>query len=56
VLKAENLTAICDTIVLENVGASTSHNTIGFHGLLQGQLYLYFLFMYRLYMYSASNH
>jgi hypothetical protein len=27
---------------LEDVGASTSHNTMGFHGLLQGQLYLTF--------------
>jgi hypothetical protein len=26
--------------VLENVGSSTSHNLIGFHGLLQGLLYL----------------
>jgi hypothetical protein len=23
----------------ENVGASTSHNPVGLHGLLQGQLY-----------------
>jgi hypothetical protein len=28
--KADNLTAIC----LENVGASTSHNPMGLHGLL----------------------
>jgi hypothetical protein len=28
---------------LENVGASTSHNPIGFHGLLQGWLYLFFI-------------
>jgi hypothetical protein len=28
---ADNLTAIC-----ENVGASTSHNRMGRHGLLQG--------------------
>jgi hypothetical protein len=27
----DNLTAIC-----ENVGASTSHNPMGLHGLLQG--------------------
>jgi hypothetical protein len=26
---------------LENMGASTSHNPIGLHGLLQGELYLY---------------
>jgi hypothetical protein len=25
----------------ENVGASTSHNPMDLHGLLQGQLYLY---------------
>jgi hypothetical protein len=30
--RADNLTAIC----LENVGASTSHNPTGLHGLLQG--------------------
>jgi hypothetical protein len=34
--KADNLTAICEPIVLENVGASTSHNRMGFHGLLEG--------------------
>jgi hypothetical protein len=33
----------------ENVGASTSHNPMGLHGLLQGQLYLY------LYLTSSVN-
>jgi hypothetical protein len=32
VLKADNLTTDC----LENVGASTSHNRMGLHGVLQG--------------------
>jgi hypothetical protein len=37
---------------LETVGASTSHNPMGLHGLLQGELYLY------LYVYMAvyENH
>jgi hypothetical protein len=35
-LKADNLTAIC----LENVGASTSHNRMDLHGLLQAEVYL----------------
>jgi hypothetical protein len=39
--KADNFTAICEPIVFENVGASTSHNTIGLHVLLQGQIYLF---------------
>jgi hypothetical protein len=34
--KADKLTAICEPIVRENVGASTSHNPMGLHGLLQG--------------------
>jgi hypothetical protein len=34
--EADNLTAICEPIVLENVGASTSHNLMDLHGLLQG--------------------
>jgi hypothetical protein len=34
-LGPDNLTAICDPIVLENVGTSTSHNPMGLHGLLQ---------------------
>jgi anti-sigma-K factor RskA len=34
--KADNLTAICESICLENVGGSTSHNPMGLHGLLQG--------------------
>jgi hypothetical protein len=33
--KADNLTAIW-AHYLENVGASTSHNPMGLHGLLQG--------------------
>jgi hypothetical protein len=33
--KADNLTAICEPC-LENVGALTSHNPMGLHGLLQG--------------------
>jgi hypothetical protein len=36
--EADNLTTKC----LENVGASMSHNSMGLHGLLQVQLYLYF--------------
>jgi hypothetical protein len=44
VRKADNFTATCKPIVcLHNVGASTSHNRMGLHGLLQGQLYLYSL-------------
>jgi hypothetical protein len=34
--KADNHTVICEPIVLENVGASTYHNPMGLHGLLQG--------------------
>jgi hypothetical protein len=34
--KADNLTATCEPIVWKNVGASTSHNPMGLHGLLQG--------------------
>jgi hypothetical protein len=30
--KADNLTAICEQICLEHVGASTSHNPMGLHG------------------------
>jgi hypothetical protein len=33
--KADNLTAICEPTVWESVGASTSHNPMGLHGLLQ---------------------
>jgi hypothetical protein len=34
--KADNLTAIWEPIVYENVAASTSHNPIGLHRPLQG--------------------
>jgi hypothetical protein len=34
--KADNLTANCKQIFLENAGASTSHNPTVLHGLLQG--------------------
>jgi hypothetical protein len=40
VRKTDNLTANLWADCLENVRASMSHNPIGFHGLLQGQLYL----------------
>jgi hypothetical protein len=42
---ADNLTALCEPIFLENVGTSTSHNPMGLHGLLQGQLYLFYLYI-----------
>jgi hypothetical protein len=34
--KADNLTAICESTAYKIVGASTSHNLMGLHGLLQG--------------------
>jgi hypothetical protein len=33
--KAGNLTAICEPNVIQNVGASISHNPMGLHSLLQ---------------------
>jgi hypothetical protein len=33
-LAHDNLTAICELIILENVGGSTSHNPMGIHSLL----------------------
>jgi hypothetical protein len=39
--KADDLTAIYDC--LDTVGASTSHNPMGLHGLLQVYLYFYLL-------------
>jgi hypothetical protein len=42
-LKADKLTAISS--MREDVGASTSHNPMGLHGLLQGYLYLYLTLM-----------
>jgi hypothetical protein len=41
--RADNLTAICWADCLENIKASTSHNSMGLHGLLQIYLYLFFL-------------
>jgi hypothetical protein len=38
--KVDNLTAICESIVYKNVGASTSHSPMGLHDPLQGYLYL----------------
>jgi hypothetical protein len=38
--KADSLTAICDPNVYKNVKTSTSHNLMGFHGLLQRQHFL----------------
>jgi hypothetical protein len=36
VRKTDNLTAIYEPIVLDNVGSLTSHNPIGIQGLLRG--------------------
>jgi hypothetical protein len=41
--KADNLTTICE-LIGENMGASTSHNPMGLHGLLQRELYLFYRF------------
>jgi hypothetical protein len=51
VRKADNLTTICEPIVLD-VGTSTSHNPMGLHGLLQGLFYPFFFFLpfYRCYI------
>jgi hypothetical protein len=37
--KADNLTTIC----LENMGALTSHNPMGLHGMLHGYLFSLFI-------------
>jgi hypothetical protein len=37
---------------LENVGTSTSHNPMGLHGLLQGQLYLFYQSTLKIYLIS----
>jgi hypothetical protein len=43
--KSDNFTAICERAdCLENVKASTSHNSVGLHGLLQGQ-FTFFIIM-----------
>jgi hypothetical protein len=39
--KADNLTAIYELIVLNNAGASTSHNPMGLHALLQDSFTFY---------------
>jgi hypothetical protein len=39
--KADNLTAICEPICLENVGSSTSHNRMGLHCVTGMVLVLY---------------
>jgi hypothetical protein len=36
VRRADNLTAICEQLSRQNVGASTSYNPVGLHWLLQG--------------------
>jgi hypothetical protein len=40
--KADSLTAICGPDCLQNVGPSTSHNSIGLQGSLKGKLYLFY--------------
>jgi hypothetical protein len=41
VRKDDNLTAIFVPDCLQNMGASTSHNPMGLHGLLQGLALLF---------------
>jgi hypothetical protein len=36
VRKADNLTAVCEAVCLDNVGSLTSYNLINLHGLLRG--------------------
>jgi hypothetical protein len=41
---ADKLNAICEPIVCEMLGASTSHNPMGGYGLLQGQFtFIFFI-------------
>jgi hypothetical protein len=51
--EADDLTAICEADCLDNVGASTSHNPMGLHCLLQEQLYLY---LYHVVNFLYSRH
>jgi hypothetical protein len=51
--KADSFTAICEP-TLQNVGASISHNPVGLHGLLQGQLYLFFFIIIYTKVHKAS--
>jgi hypothetical protein len=39
--RADDLTAIFGRLSRQNVGASTSQNLMGLHGLLKGQLYFF---------------
>jgi hypothetical protein len=40
-VRLTNLPPSVSRLFRQNVGASTSHNPMGLHGLLQGELYLY---------------
>jgi hypothetical protein len=53
--RADYLTAICEDYCLENVVALTSHNRMGLHGLLQGELYLFFIFYKSLRYYETKE-
>jgi hypothetical protein len=44
VRKTDNLTAICE-LSRENMGASTSHNPMDLHCLLQRYIYLFLLLL-----------
>jgi hypothetical protein len=49
VRRADKLAAICEPIVLDSVGSLTSHNPIGLHVLLRGQLYFFFTLLQSLF-------
>jgi hypothetical protein len=49
-VKADNLTAIYEPIVYDNVESSTFHNPIGLHGQLRGELYFYLFYFYMIYL------
>jgi hypothetical protein len=44
--KAGNVTAIVSRLSRENVEASTSHNPMGLHGVIQGEIYYQYLILY----------
>jgi hypothetical protein len=50
--KVSSLTVICEHDSLDNMGSSTSHNPIGPHGLLQGQIYFVCVCVYMCVLYS----
>jgi hypothetical protein len=53
--KTDHLTAVSQSIFIENIGASTSHNLMDLQGFIQAYIYLSFVYISILFIWEPNK-